>query len=83
MSVSQNDTATSEGPRIPFDLRLRSLKSSRQTHARLLREYARGTIDEPTYKALIWGLSNYLSYLRAEREQELERRLDAIEERLK
>ncbi len=80
----QNDNATApEGPRLPFVLRLRSLKASRQTHARILREYAKGTIDTETYRAVVWGLNNYLAYLKAEQAEELERRVIALEERLR
>lgn len=69
-------------PRIGFDLRLRSLKSSRQTLARVLREYGRGTIDDATYRGLVWGLNNFLGYLRESGAEELEVRLKTLEAKL-
>lgn len=74
---------TRQGDPIPFPLRLRSVQSTRQTFARVLREYGRGTISEPIYKSIVYGLSQYQSYLRLEADMELEKRLEAIEEHLR
>lgn len=66
----------------PFSLRLRSLKSSRQTLARIVREHARGNLDRDTFKDLVYGMSHLLSYMKTEKELDVEARLEAIEDRL-
>ncbi|SIP92997.1 hypothetical protein SAMN05920897_101319 [Alkalispirochaeta americana] len=78
--TEQNNRKQSRG--VPFALRLRSVASTRQTFARVLREYARGTISQDEYRQLVWGLSQYLGALRLEKESEIEDRLQEIEERL-
>jgi hypothetical protein len=69
-------------PALEFDLRLRTLKSSKNTFARLMRERARGTIDDGLFRSLIWAMSIFIGYLRLDAEQGLEDRLRAIEDLL-
>lgn len=63
-------------------LRLGSVKSTRQTLARLIRAYGRGEIDERTYKAILYGASHLLSAFRLEIDSSIETRLSEIEQRL-
>lgn len=65
------------------NLRLRTVKSSRQSFARILRAYAKGELDDTIFKAMVNGLNVYLSYLKTESEQTIEVRLTALEESLK
>jgi len=60
-------------------LRLRSATSTRQTFASVLRAYGRGEIPQDVYRQLVWGLSQFLSAFRLERDLAIEERLDAIE----
>lgn len=68
-------------PRVPFNLRLGSLKSTRQTFARILRAYAAGTIDQDSFKAMVYGLGGFLAVFKAEVDGDFDDRLTAIEER--
>lgn len=80
----KHDAATLPPSRpIPFDLRLRSLKCSRQTLARILRSWARGEIDESTAKTGTWLFSMYLGYLKAGLEEDIEWQLKKLENRVK
>lgn len=71
------------GPVFPgplgFPLRLRTLKSARSTHARILRVYGQGLIDHETFRNLIFGMSSFLSYLKTEVDQKFEDRLAVLE----
>ena len=67
------------GKGLGFDLRLRSLNSSRQTLARLIREYGRGAIPQDVFKDLVWAMSQFLGYLKESQTQDLEARLAALE----
>ena len=67
------------GKGLGFDLRLRSLTSSRQSLARLLREHSRGTVPPALYRDLVWGMSQFLGYLKESQAQDLETRLSALE----
>ena len=83
----QNIAEAEGGPprRTGFDLRLRTLKSTRQTFARVLREYARGNMDEGTYRALVWGLSQFISGYKTEIDyvviEEIRARLGSLEDK--
>ena len=66
------------GTPLAFSLRLRSLTSARQSVARLVREYGRGNVDYATYKGLLYGLQTLLSFMKAEREYQIEEKLDRI-----
>ena len=75
-SNSKNDTPAP----LPFTLRLRSLKSTRQSMARVLREYGKGNISQKIYRDLIYGISQFAFLLKTEKEAEIETRLQAVEE---
>jgi hypothetical protein len=66
-------------PLVPWNLRLASLKSARQTVARLCRTYAQNEIDRDTFKTLLFGLQVLRSFFSAEFEIDVEKRLQAIE----
>jgi len=68
--------------RLDFDLRLRSTKSTRQSFARILRGYARGEIDEQTFKSLVWALNQYTGLLKLQTEEDLIKRMDEIEKQM-
>ena len=65
---------------LPFRLRLASLKSARQSVARIVRSYAKGEIDPATYKGVLYGLQNLLAFMKSEHDYQIERRLDEIED---
>jgi len=66
-----------------FNLRLRTLKSSKNTFAKLMRERAAGRMDDGLFRSLIWSMSVYIGFLRLETEQNINDRLDALENLLK
>ena len=70
------------GEPAPFSLRLRSIKSARQTLARILRERGKGNIDRETFRDLIYGMSHLLAFMKTEKELDIEERLQVIEDRL-
>lgn len=73
---------TPKKPRASFLLRLASLKSTRQTFARLLREYAAGRVDRDTFRDLCYGLGGFLAVFSKEIDNDFDDRLTKIEERL-
>lgn len=70
-----------QGP-IPFSLRLRSIKSSRQTLARLIREWGRGNITEADAKTATYLLNILLGYHRAGLEESVELQLADLKKRI-
>ena len=78
--MNQNEVGKNTSPPIFFALRLRSLKSTRQSMARVLREYGKGTISQQVYKDLIYGISQFSALLKTEKEFDIESRLLQIEE---
>lgn len=84
MKIDGAEIGPSGGPRrVPWDLRLKTLSSSRATFARIVRGYANGLLDEGTYKNLAYGLGLFLAYLKTEREDTFEARLSALEDQSK
>jgi hypothetical protein len=65
-----------------FRLRLRSIKSAKNSFARLLREFAEGNIDEKIFRSLVYGLSGYISILKLQLETQVEDRLREIEKKI-
>lgn len=61
---------------------LNTPQNCRKTMARLVRYRSTGKIDDSTYRALVWGLSQLLGYWKHETDQELLQRIEAIEERI-
>lgn len=82
MSDTEQKTEAKTAYPIPFQLRLGSIKSCRQTMTRLVREYGAGKVDDGTYRAVIWGLGQLISYWRLETDLRIEDRIDAIEKAL-
>jgi len=66
-------------PRLPFNLRLRSTKSAKNTMARLAKSFAKGEISEEVFKTLIYFMQQYLGYLKQEDNIDLLCRIEAIE----
>jgi hypothetical protein len=63
--------------------KLDRINEARNQLSRIIRSYSRGDLDRVKYRDLVYGLSALLAFQRAELDQELEKRLDAIEEKLK
>jgi hypothetical protein len=84
-SKKQPDSAGAGGggsPRLPFQPRLRSLKSSRQTLARIVREWGKGTISNEDGKTAAWLLNMLLAYFKAAETEEFETRLQELDRKL-
>ncbi|GAB6089562.1 hypothetical protein [Spirochaeta dissipatitropha] len=64
-------------------LDLKDLQASRRTLARLIRKFAAGDIDEQFFKTMLYSFQNYHTYLKSEKDFELEKRLDEIESNLR
>lgn len=65
--------------------RLNSMDTIEQTRHelnRLMRSYLQEHIDGTTFRNLTYAFSILLSFHKAEADQEIEKRLDAIEERI-
>ena len=78
---TKNKNLTPSHP-VPFDMRLGSLRSSRQTLARIIREWGKGTLSEQDAKTGTWLMSAYLGFLKLESTEDVEKRLAAIEKAL-
>jgi hypothetical protein len=62
--------------------RMNRIPEARMQMTRLIKAYYLGEIEPVTFRNLVYGLSTLLAFQRAELDQELEKRLDAIEEKL-
>ena len=63
-------------------LRLNTVGNSRKSLARIIREYADGTMDSQKARDLAYLFSHYLGYFKLEKDCEIEKRLELIEEHL-
>ena len=70
-------------PRIPYNLRLRSLKSSRQSLTRIIRSWGSGEVETATAKTAAWLLQVLLSYHKETELVEVMDRLAKLEKALK
>lgn len=59
---------------------LNTPENSRKTLARLIRKYNADQIDEQKFKALVYAINYLLSYWKLEKELDIERRIEALEE---
>lgn len=64
-------------------MRLKSLKSSRLSFARLIKSRAAGGISDSLFRSLVWSLGLYIGYLKIENEIQLEDRIRKIEKILR
>jgi hypothetical protein len=71
-----------KGP-IPYTLRLRSLKSSRQSLTRIIRSWGSGAIETATAKNAAWLMQVLLSYHKETEIIEVMDKLAKMEKRLK
>ena len=81
--MGDNGTKTDTEQRDPpiRRLRLNTITNARRTYARIIRLYDADEISESKFRALTYGLSSYLNYLRTERElQDFDERLRALED---
>ena len=60
----------------------KSHESTRISLGRLIRSYQAGQIDSQTFRDMIYGLNLLLGFFKLELEQDVERRLEAIEEQI-
>lgn len=63
-------------------MRLNNVKNARASLATLIRKRERDDISDADFRALVYGLSQLLGYLRTEADLRIEERLDAIESKL-
>lgn len=70
-------------PRIPYNLRLRSLKSSRSSLTRIIRSWGSGAIETSVAKTAAWLLQVLLSYHKETELSEVLDRLSKLEKQLK
>ena len=67
---------------VGFQLRLRTIKSAKNSFARLIREFAAGHVDDKVFRSLVYGLSGFINMLKLQLETNLEEKLKAIEKKL-
>lgn len=68
--------------RIPYNLRLRSLKSSRQSLTRIIRSWASGEISAENARMATWLLQVLLQYHKESELSEVSERLTKLEKSL-
>lgn len=67
-------------PLASLKLRLNTIKNSKNSLARIIRLYAQGQIETDTFKALVYGFSYYLNFLK---QTDIVQKLDDLEEKVK
>ena len=65
-----------------IQLRMNTLEKSRQSLTRVIRMYTKGEIDHEGFRDIVYGFAGLLSYWKLEKDCEIEKRLDAIEDAL-
>ena len=60
-------------------LQLNTVANSRKSFARIIRMMAAGELDGNLFRALVYGMTGYLSYIKTEQENEIIERLDKLE----
>jgi hypothetical protein len=80
--VNDDVVPTQADPTIFDRFPLERSESARHSFARVIRAYAKGKIDRETYRDLVYGLSAYMSALKLARDDDLEARIGALEERI-
>lgn len=63
-------------------LRLNTLENSRQSLTRIIRMYTKGELDHEPYRDIVYGFAGLLAYWKLEKDCEIEKRLDRIEDTL-
>lgn len=64
------------------DLKLSTLEETRESYERIIQAFAESMISENNLRALVYALSGYLNYWRLQKDMEIEKRIEAIEEAL-
>jgi hypothetical protein len=67
---------------LPLTLRLNTPVNTRKSFARIIRLFARHEIEGDYYRALIYGLSQYLNAWKLEKDLELESRILKLEDKI-
>jgi len=78
-----SEELTKPTPPIPYSLRLRSLKSSRQSLTRIIRSWGSGEVSTADAKNAAWLLQTLLSYHKETELVEVTDRLAKLEKALK
>lgn len=60
-------------------LQLNTLANARKSYARIMRMMAAGQIDPNLFRALVYGFTGYLAYIKSEQENEILERLEKLE----
>ena len=80
--TNEKEQGATSRRRLSWKPRLGSLKTTRQTMARLFREWAGGNVDDQDFRTGTWALSQIVGAYRVEKELEIETRLREIEDEI-
>lgn len=71
-----------QGGKTPLfqNIKIDTLEGAKAFYAEVIEYYAQNVINESNMRALIYALSNYLPYLKFEKDMELEARIKVLEE---
>jgi hypothetical protein len=61
------------------NLKLETLEDAKKFYGQVVEAYAQHAISERNLRALVYALSNYLPYLKFEKDIEIEERIEALE----
>ena len=73
-----------EGGKTPLfqNIQLKTLEGAKNFYAEVIEAYSSNLINESNMRALVYALSNYLPFLKFEKDLELEKEIEKINERL-
>lgn len=75
----QDDTGVDEARPVPFSLRLASVKSTRQSFARIIRAYGKGLIEREVFRDLVYSLSSFAVLLKMETDGDIDKQLAELQ----
>lgn len=64
------------------NLDIKTLEGAKQLYADVVRHYAEGTINESNARTLVYLLSNFLPFLKFEKDMQIDQEIERIKERL-
>jgi len=67
---------------LPLDVDLSSIETSKTSFQMIIEAYLAGQLKEQRFGRTIYGLQNYLPYLKASLDLDIEKRLSVLEERI-
>ena len=73
-----------QGGKTPLfqNIQLKTLEGAKSFYAEVIEAYSNNLINESNMRALVYALSNYLPFLKFEKDMELEKEIEKINERL-